>query len=252
MGQRQERAKDMRANDDQIEHRRHRHGLDQNVGEVPEFQLARDQGQHSHHEGPHACSFYWCKDTKIDTANGHQDHRDQRQRAHRGTKFFGHGGDRTSGAFLWLKERDADDHQNKERRQQQTRDNARNEQLADAFFRQDCIKHKARRRRDQDPQRTTCGHRASCQTVRIVETLHFWQRHLADGHSRRNGRPADRRKGCAAHDGRGREPAAEASDPSVCGLIKALRITRSPSHIAHQNKQWNDRQAIRSDRRIGL
>ena len=155
----------MRADDDQIEHRRHRHGLDQNVGEMPELQLARDDRQDGDHKGTHARGFNRRENTKVDTANGHQDHRDQRQRADRCTQLFGHRCDRTGRTFVRLKARDADDHQYEERRQEQTRDDTRDEQLADTFFRQDRIKHKARGWRDQDPQSTTRGHRASRQTV---------------------------------------------------------------------------------------
>ena len=155
----------MRADDDQIEHRRHRHGLDQNFREVPELQLARHNRQNGDHKGPHARGFYRREDTKVDTADGHQDHRDQRQRADRGSKLFSHRRDRTRRTFVRLKERDADDHQNEECRQKQTWHNARDEQLADAFFGQDRVKHKAGGRRDQDPQRATRGHGTSRQTV---------------------------------------------------------------------------------------
>ena len=101
------------------------------------------------------------------------------------------------------------------------RDNARqdagDEQPADAFLGQDAVDHQQDTGRDQDAQGAAGGDRAGGQEIRVAVAAHRWHRHLGHGRGGGDAGAADRSE-AAAGDHRGhRQAAAEMTQEGIRG-----------------------------------
>ena len=104
--------------------------------------------------------------------------------------------------------------------QENARENARHEQLADILLGDDRVDHQRYRWRDHDPERAAGGDRAGCQLVRIAISAHGRHRHFGHGRSRRERRAADGGKAGTGGDGRKGETAAKPAETGIGSVNK--------------------------------
>jgi hypothetical protein len=136
-------------------------------------------------------------------ADGHDDDGDDRDRLLQRSNTLCHAGARTGRTCFLATRRDDLNGEQKQQREDDAGDHARQKQPSDRLFGEKAVDHQAGAWRKDKAHRAAGGDRTGRQRVVILEALHFRQRDAAHGDGRGRGRPAERGKERAGNDGRG-------------------------------------------------
>ena len=184
-GQRQERRKEMCADQDEENHRGRLDRVEKRVKELGNRQPSRPEGVQEGQARANGCGLGHGEDARIDAPDHDQHHEDKRARSHQRLEPFAHGHTLARRAGVGVHDGDDEDGGDEECREQEARHEASEEKTTDRLLGQKRIDDKDGRGRDQDAECTACRDTARGKAGAVVVALHFRKRDLA--HGRRGG-----------------------------------------------------------------
>ena len=139
--------------------------------------------------------------------------------------------------------------QDEKNSEQDARQHAGHEELADGLLRHDPVDNEDRAGRDQDSQTASGGDNPRGQ--RGIVPVFFHLRQCDGGHRCRRGagRAADRRKPGAGSDRGDSQPPGEMSEKLVGRTEETAADPRMVGNLSHQNEQRDDRQVVGTEHR---
>ncbi len=241
-------AEDGGADQDEEDHRRGADRRSQGVDRVRPSQPAEGRADDTGEERAQRADLGRRRDAGIEQHENQQDEQEARPDADEarpallGIDFV------SGGRMLGIDQHPEIDHGGEQHADNDARDDARNQELADRGLGGDTVDHHGDARRDQDVERCADADRAGRKLVGIAMAAHLRHRDL--GHYRRGGGAGARHRAedAASEHGGDREAAADVRAPIGRGGVEVARQSTRGGEERHQDEHRDGGERVVGDR----